>query len=117
MTDIDTKLLLLVAALPYIGGFIKWAAERWVKRADKREEQAEESESKKLDQVLNTVTELKTAFALTNQTLLQQQAAVDALRARVDGISGAHGPKLDLLSSRLTRVETQLEERLPRGRE
>ena len=114
MTDSDSTLLVIAAATPTIVSFAKWATERWVNRADKREEQAEDSAAEKLDDVLKAVTELKTAFALTSQTLLQQQAAVEALRQRVDGISGAHAPKLDDLSKRLTRVETQLEERMPR---
>lgn len=114
MTDADSTLLVLAAAAPTLVHFAKWALERWVKRSDKREERAEDSAAAKLDELLAAVTELKTSFALTSQTLLQQQAAVEALRQRVDGISGAYGPKLDDLSRRLTRVETQLEERLPR---
>lgn len=115
MTDSDTTLLVIAAATPTLVSFAKWAAERWVKRADKREEKAEDSAAKKLDQVLEAVTELRGSFSLMRQTLETQQAAVEALRARVDGISGAHGPKLDALAERLTRVETQLEERLPRA--
>jgi hypothetical protein len=114
MENPETALLVLVAAIPTIISFIKWAAERWVNRADKREEQVEASETKKLDAVLVGVTELKQEFAVMGTKLLQQAASVDALRGRIDGISAAHGPKLDSLAERVTRVETQLEERLPR---
>ena len=105
----------LVTAAPGVLVLGKWAFDRFVARAARTAEKVEAKEEKeahdtetKLDQVLALLGKLEVEFARLGERFVQQAAAVDGLRDRIDGISQSHGPKLDALAERVTRLEERV---------
>lgn len=90
----------------------KWLLERFVGRSDEAEKKAEARQEHKLDQVLVSVQNLERDLAIYREKQTAHEAVVAETRARIDGVSANHGPRVSALEERVTR----LEERNPRGR-
>jgi hypothetical protein len=60
-----------------------------------------------LDQVLSVLTRLERDMALMTERQAAQAASTSEVKARIDGVSANHGPRIASLEERVTRLEVQ----------
>lgn len=97
-----------------VGGGVGWKAveflfARFVSRADRERDDREKAVADKLDQVLSELHELKTGIAADRERAISQSAAVSEVKARIDGISANHGPRLGQLEQDMAATRERLD--------
>lgn len=97
----------------------EWLVKSRFDRAEKTEADAEAAKAKatedlgtKLEQVLAVVTKMDREFAVMARDLSTTTGSVGEVKARIDGLSANHGPRLAKLEEEMARID----ERLKKGR-
>lgn len=113
----------LVAGTVAVREGVAFLAKRFVSKADsveqKREEERDERERsmvEKLERLLAEVAELKTEVRADRERAAAVQAAVNEVKARIDGVSANHGPRIGALEQELAALKARVGDPLRRSR-
>lgn len=113
----------LVAGTVAVREGVAFLAKRFVSKADsveeKREAERDERERsmvEKLERLLAEVAELKTEVRADRERASAVQAAVNEVKARIDGVSANHGPRIGALEQELAALKARVGDPLRRSR-
>lgn len=105
-----STLAVLMAALAAAQWLFQWGFQRFVKRADQREEQDEEGIRASLARIEGKLSDMLVELRLIGSRVSVLEKGHEHLAERINGGLTDHRGRLDMLTERMVRVETRLED-------
>jgi hypothetical protein len=95
--------------LTALGGLLVFFVTRLFSGKDKAEAERKDADSKKLDAVLEKIAHVEQRLEVIAERFSAQSGRVEELKARIDGVSSNHGPRIAKCEQDVVELRTRVD--------